>query len=132
MVSTSIYQWLLGATFLLRSTRPPAKPRPRRLARLVVAENRRFSEWRESSNHAPRSPLGVAFGTASRQRAVARWRPRAVAHGAAVRIRKLPPVVLATRGPVGPLAARADHMDERPGRAPPGLYGPQPSVHARL
>ena len=33
-------------------------------------ENLRFS------NHAPRSPLGVAFGAARRQRAVARWRHR--------------------------------------------------------
>ena len=37
VVSTSIYQLMFGVTLLLRSTRPPAKPQPRRLARLAVA-----------------------------------------------------------------------------------------------
>jgi len=37
VVSTLIYQWLCGESLLLRSTRPSAKPQPRRLARLAVA-----------------------------------------------------------------------------------------------
>ena len=34
--SRSVYKWLHGGSSLLRSTRPPAKPQPRRLARLAA------------------------------------------------------------------------------------------------
>ena len=48
-----------------------------------------------------------------------RWRPRAVAHGAAVRIRGLPPVALATRGPAA--RSRRAPTAEDPRRVASGL-----------